>query len=72
MLRVIRILLAMLIAAVAATAAHAALGLDGAVGELADLGLLLAAALLTSLSDRELFWAVPKSKRAKQRTRITA
>jgi hypothetical protein len=70
MLRLVRISLATLIVVTGATAIHAALDLEGIVGGLADLGLLIAAMLLASLSDRELFWAAPpRRKRSRRRSR---
>jgi hypothetical protein len=62
MFRMARILLAMAVAAAGATAIHTALDLGGVIGGLADLGLLVAAMLLASLSDRELFWAAPPKR----------
>jgi hypothetical protein len=74
MIRFVRIAVVMICASGAASAAHNALDIGqeflgpGFFNELVDLALLLGVMLLTSLSDRELFWgAPPKQKRSRRR-----
>jgi hypothetical protein len=65
-LRFARITLAIVIASFALAAVGRALGLDkldGLDGEIVNVFLLVAAMLLASLSDRELFWATPSKRR---------
>ena len=62
-LRFARITLAILVAGLAMGAVNRALGLDGLGGEVVNVLLVVAAMLLASLSDRELFWAVPSKRR---------
>jgi hypothetical protein len=63
-IRFARITLAIIISSLAMGAINRAIGLDGFDGEIANLLFLVAAMLLASLSDRELFWAAtPKRRR---------
>jgi hypothetical protein len=62
MLRFIRVALATLAAAVGVGLFQRWLDLQGLAWGLGDVGFLLVAMFLASLSDRELFWAVPPKK----------
>jgi hypothetical protein len=57
--RLIRILPAVAVVSIGAAALYRALGLDGFDGYIVKLFLLVAGMLLVSLTDRELFWAIP-------------
>jgi hypothetical protein len=78
MLRFVRIVIAMVIVTVVWGTVHRALHLGpeffgAGIPGVVDLGLLIAAALFVSLTDRELFWlAQPKRKRLKRRSGTTA
>ena len=58
-LRFARITAAIVVASIVMGAINRAIGLDGLDGEIANLFFLVAAMLLASLSDRELFWGLP-------------
>lgn len=63
-LRFVRITLAVVVAGLAMGAVDRALGLDGFDGEVASIFFIVAAMLLASLSDRELFWAAESKRRS--------
>ncbi|HET7484415.1 MAG TPA: hypothetical protein VFJ64_03475 [Solirubrobacterales bacterium] len=62
-LRFARITLAIVVAGFAMGTIDRAFGLDGLDGEIANVFFIMAAMLLASLSDRELFWATPPKRR---------
>ena len=55
-------MLAIVVAGLAMGTIDRALGLDGFDGEIANVFFIVAAMLLASLSDRELFWATPPKR----------
>jgi hypothetical protein len=61
-LRFARITLAIVVAGLAMGTVDRALGFDGFDGEIANVFFIVAAMLLASLSDRELFWATPPKR----------
>lgn len=63
MLRFLRIALATVASAVGVGLFQRLLDLQGLAWGLGDVGFLLVAMLLASLSDRELFWAIPPKHR---------
>lgn len=62
MKRFVRIGLATIAAVVGVGLIEHALGLQEFAGGLGDIGFLIATMLLASLSDRELFWAIPPKR----------
>jgi hypothetical protein len=61
-LRFARITLAIVAAGLAMGTVDRALGLDGLGGQIANVFFIVAAMLLASFSDRELFWATPPKR----------
>ena len=59
MLRFVRIALVTVVVTVGVGLFEHALGLQGFAGGLGDIGFLIVTMILASLSDRELFWAIP-------------